>query len=178
MADMADISSVASFSNNDGSILPITRSAGGYQSYGMDDRVEYEPSMAKVTDFSSFAAIEGSVSPATPDKEKKKHKSARPAKVKKDKQHTMPDVVAKNVTEQDYANDDFENEYDDDYAGPVQDWGFLVPQGHEDEPASMGNKENKKQRKEKKKKSKISGVNTYDVDDGESRTSLPSLPPI
>merc|ERR1711988_1920270 len=162
---MADMSSVASFPSNDGGILPITRSAGGYQNYGMDDRVEYQPSMAKVTDFSSFASIEGA-SPATPDKEKKKNKSARPAKVKKDKQ-------------QEYANDnDFENEYDDDYAGPVQDWGFLIPQGHDDEPASMGGKENKKQRKEKKKKSKTSNVNTYDIDDGESRTSLPSLPPI
>ena len=70
---MADMSSVASFPSNDGGILPITRSAGGYQNYDMDDRVEYQPSMAKVTDFSSFASIEGA-SPATPDKDKKKNR--------------------------------------------------------------------------------------------------------
>lgn len=183
MADMADMSSVASFSNNDGGIIPISRSAGGYQNYDMDDRVEYQPSMAKVTDFSSFATMEGIASPATPDKEKKRNKSGRPAKVKKDKQQMVADTAAKNTTEQEYANDnDFENEYTDDYAGPVQDWGFLVPQGQDNVPIPMDGKENKKQRKEKKKKNKLPvvNVNTYD-DDGESRTTLPSLtslPPI
>ena len=81
-----------------------------------------------------------------------------------------------------YANDnDFENEFDDEYAGPIADWGFLIPE-EGSEPEQQPGKENKKQKKRRKEK-KAKDV----TDDGEepfeeerqsSLPSLPSLPPI
>jgi hypothetical protein len=53
--------------------------------------------------------------------------------------------------DQEYA-DDYENEFDDDYAGPITDWGFLIPPSEGEIPP---NKE-KKQKKKKSKQPKVS----------------------
>ena len=103
-------------------------------------------------------------------------KSARPIKVKKEeaavslKPATMPptSISSSKDADQEYP-DDYENEFADDYAGPISDWGFLVPTGgdnpnHNELPPTI-NKE-KKTRKKMQKQQEI------------EKPKLLSLPPI
>lgn len=107
--------------------------------------------------------------PTTPNREQdKKVKSARPPKIKKDpSQSSQEDQLAllarppptqfsteASTQDQEYA-DDYENEFDDDYAGPITDWGFLIPSGESEQVIIDQNEiPSNKEKKQKKKKSK------------------------
>jgi hypothetical protein len=95
-------------------------------------------------------------------------KSARPPKMKKDPSQSSQEeqltLLARppptqfsteaSAQDQEYA-DDYENEFDEDYAGPITDWDFLIPSG-EGEQVSIDQNEvpSNKEKKQKKKKSK------------------------
>ena len=153
-----------------------SRSAGGIDQYNLDDRIEYQPSMAQVTDFSSLVAQNVPTPSPPPELEKKKTKSARAPKLKKNKE-VATQKFEEADSDKDYANDnDFENEFEDDYAGPIADWGFLIPQGQQNEPEQTVHpgKENKRIKKKKPKKVHTDG----EQEDIDTRNSQPSLPPI
>ena len=110
--------------------------------------------------------------PSTPDKEKKL-KSARHLKLKKEEPAPVNGKKQENIQilnnslepkdqeieedleqqeEQEYP-DDYENEFEADYAGPITDWGFIIPsEGNEPQQAAGQNKEKKSKKKKSKQK--------------------------